>query len=165
MRGLFPALLFCLCLLTPPVAGPGRLRAQDIGEEEAAPSDGIGRGKRELIMRYIEATNVLGFYDQVVRDVVDKYRQHFPQVEAQFWSEFKAYHTEPTDLYKRLIPIYAKHFSESDLRDALAFFESPAGRKYTAILPQIGRDIGGAAKAFEEGLNKNIFQQLRNSGY
>lgn len=165
MRRLLPFLLLASLFAALP-GGPGRsVRAQDLEEEEAVPSDGLGRGKRELIMRYIEATNVLGFYDQVVRDVVDKYRQHFPQVEAQFWSEFKAYHTEPTDLYKRLIPIYAKHFSESDLRDALAFFESPAGRKYTAILPQIGRDIGGVAKTFEENLNKNIFQQLRNSGY
>jgi hypothetical protein len=130
-----------------------------------APRPEIPRAKRELIQRYIEATNVLGYYDQVVRDVVEKYRQHFPQVELKFWQEFQSFHTEPTDLYKRLLPVYAKHFSESDLRECLVFFESPAGRKYTAVLPLVGKDIGGATRAFEEDLNRRIFQQLRNSGY
>jgi Uncharacterized protein conserved in bacteria (DUF2059) len=151
----FAAVLTALALIAP--------LAQD--EEEAGPADGIGRAKRELILRYIDATNVLGYYDQVVRDVVDKYRQHFPQVEAVFWTEFMAYHSEPTDLYRRLTPLYAKYFSESDLREVLVFLESPAGRKYTAVLPQIGRDTGAVARGFEESLHKNIFQQLRNSGY
>jgi hypothetical protein len=141
------------------------VRAQDLDDEDAASTDGLSTTKRALITRYIEATQILGFYDQVVNDVLDKYRKNFPAVERAFWDEFKAFHIEPSDLYKRLVPIYAKNFSESDLRDVLKFFESPAGRKYTAVLPMLGRETGNVVRKFEEQLNKDIIQQLRNSGY
>jgi hypothetical protein len=141
------------------------VRAQDLDDEDTAPADGLSNTKRALITRYIEATQILTYYDQVVSDVLDKYRKNFPAVEPAFWQEFKAYHTEPTDLYKRLVPIYAKHFSESDLREVLKFFESPSGRKYTAVLPMLGRETGTVVRKFEEQLNKDIIQQLRNSGY
>lgn len=156
---LLALLLGAVAALPPPAA-----LAQAEEDEESGLS-GISSAKLALIMRYIEASNTLGTYDQAVRSVVKQYEQRFPQVEPKFWQEFTSFHTDANDLYKRLIPVYAKHFTESDLKDILAFLESPAGRKYTAVLPQLSLEVVKAAHAFELDLNKRIIQRLRDSGY
>lgn len=148
-------------VLAPP---PPAARAQAEDDDETG-LNGVSTAKLALIMRYIEASNTLGTYDQSVRGVVKQYEQRFPQVEPKFWTEFISFHTDATDLYKRLIPVYAKHFTESDLKDILAFMESPAGRKYTAVLPQLSLEVVKAAHEFELDLNKRIIQKLRDSGY
>jgi uncharacterized protein len=161
-----PRLLLALAilLLGTVLAPPPAARAQAEDDDESG-LNGVSTAKLALIMRYIEATNTLGTYDQSVRGVLAQYEQRFPQVEPKFWTEFISFHTDATDLYKRLIPVYAKHFTESDLKDILAFMESPAGRKYTAVLPQLSLEVIKAAHAFELDLNKRIIQKLRDSGY
>jgi hypothetical protein len=39
-----------------------------------------------------------------------------------------------------VIPIYDRHFDEQDLREMVAFYRTPAGRKAVAILPQIAQE-------------------------
>jgi uncharacterized protein len=156
---LLALLLGAFAALPPPAA------LAQAEEDEETGLNGVSSAKLALIMRYIEASNTLGTYDQSVRGVVKQYEQIFPQVEPKFWQEFTSYHTDVTDLYKRLIPVYAKHFTESDLKDILVFLESPAGRKYTAVLPQVSLDVMKAAREFEIDLNKRIIQKLRDSGY
>ncbi len=157
-------LLLALLLGGATALPPPAARAQAEEDEETG-LNGVSSVKLALIMRYIEASNTLGMYDQSVRGVLQQYEQRFPQVEPKFWQEFTSFHTEATDLYRRLIPVYAKHFTESDLKDILAFMESPAGRKYTAVLPQLSLEVVKAARDFELDLNKRIIQKLRDSGY
>ena len=36
---------------------------------------------------------------------------------------------------KQLLPVFAKHFTQKELRDLTAFYESPLGRKAVAVMP------------------------------
>jgi len=44
------------------------------------------------------------------------------------------------------VPICAKHFSHDEIRQLVAFYESPAGRKAVAVLPQVMREGTDAAQ-------------------
>jgi hypothetical protein len=46
-----------------------------------------------------------------------------------------------TDLHA---PLYKQHFSEQELRDLVAFYETPLGKKMTEALPQISQASGMA---------------------
>ena len=48
-------------------------------------------------------------------------------------------------LQRIVIPIYDRHFDEQELRELLAFYRTPAGRKATSILPQIAQETTEAA--------------------
>jgi len=55
----------------------------------------------------------------------------------------------PGGMLDRLVPLYANTFTRQEIRDMLAFYESPTGKKVVATMPQlmaagqrIGADIG-----------------------
>jgi hypothetical protein len=49
-----------------------------------------------------------------------------------------------------VMPSYDRHFDEQDLREMVAFYRTPAGRKAVAILPQIAQEtIQAVAEAVE----------------
>lgn len=126
---------------------------------------GVSLAKSQLIERFLRITSAYTFYDDIVENVTGQYQKRFPQIEKDFWVEFKRDHTHPDDLFGQVIPIYAKYLTEEDLHEILKFFESPVGKKYTAILPDLGRDTGQAALEFERELNSRILRQLKEAGY
>lgn len=126
---------------------------------------GIDPEKNEQIERFLRVTSAFRFYDEIVDGVTGQYQKRFPQIEKDFWVEFKKEHTHPDDLFNQVIPIYAKHLSTDDLKEILKFFESPAGKKYTAVLPDLGRETGRAALEFEKDLNSRILKRLKEAGY
>jgi len=46
----------------------------------------------------------------------------------------------PGGLIDRIVPLYANTFSHQEIREILAFYRSPAGRKITASMPGLMRD-------------------------
>jgi len=48
------------------------------------------------------------------------------------------------DFVENIIPIYEKHFSEQEIQSAIQFYESPAGRHFIELQPQLMQE-GGAA--------------------
>lgn len=142
-----------------------QLRAQLFIEDDDDPYYGLGKEKAELVLRYMEVTSIHSYYHDVVESVIRRYQQMFPQIEPQFWREFKQFYTDPEDLLKILVPVYGKRLESGDLKSIIAFMESPAGRKYAAVLPSIGKEVAKEAAAFEENLNRKLLASLRDSGY
>lgn len=155
---LFGLLMICCALIL-------QLRGQLFIDDDDDPYYGIGKEKAELVLRFMEVTSVHAFYHDVVETVVKRYQLMFPQIEPQFWREFKQYYTDPEDLLKTLVPVYGKRLEVAELRSIIAFMESPSGRKYAAVLPSIGKDVAKVTAEFEENLNRKILASLRDSGY
>ena len=42
---------------------------------------------------------------------------------------------------KEIIPIYAKYFSEDDILQLIAFYETPLGQKMIEVMPQLMQDV------------------------
>lgn len=43
---------------------------------------------------------------------------------------------EPGGLLEMTIPIYGKHFTHAEIRELLAFYETPIGKKAVRVLPE-----------------------------
>jgi hypothetical protein len=159
MKRLLAALALGTALAVPPGV-PGQERAA------APPSpSAIDPEKLELIDRFLQVTNAYRFYDDIVGQVCGAYAKRFPQIEKDFWTDFRKNHTRREDLFNTVIPIYAKYLSTEDLRSILEFFESPAGKKYVAVLGDLGRETGMVALDFERDLNSRILKRLKEAGY
>ncbi len=129
------------------------------------PPTAVDPEKAALIDRFLEVTNAYRFYDDIVGQVCGAYAKRFPQIEKDFWTDFKKNHTRREDLFNQVTPIYAKYLSVEDLKSILAFFESPSGKKYVAVLADLGRETGGVAQEFEKDLNTRILKRLKEAGY
>ena len=134
-------------------------------QDSAPASSAVDPEKAALIDRFLRTTNAYSFYDTIVDQVCGAYQKRYPQIEKDFWTDFKKNHTRREDLFGQIIPIYAKHLSVEDLQAILAFFESPSGKKYTAVLGDLGKETGNAALDFEKDLNTRILKRLKEAGY
>lgn len=74
----------------------------------------------------------------------------------------------PDGLLERMVPLYAKTFTHQEIRDMLAFYESPTGRKAAASLPGLmreGQKIGeDLARQMLPELKRRLTEALSKEG-
>ncbi|MDO9631497.1 MAG: DUF2059 domain-containing protein, partial [Humidesulfovibrio sp.] len=89
-------------------------------------------------------------------------------VEREVVQMFTETFDAPGGLVDRLVPLYANTFTHQEIREILAFYQSPVGKKAVASLPQIlreGQKIGqGLARDVAPELNRRIKAALKEEG-
>src|SRR5262245_43461893 len=73
------------------------------------------------------------------------------------------------ELLGKIVPLYAKHFTEAELDELLAFYRSPIGRKTTDTMPGLMQEsMELVAKESESSIPKikeRVTEQLREQGF
>ncbi len=161
MKRLLGIVLLCGCLAAP-------VRAQDAGSPEAL------RAAQELAAIITGDT-----ISQLSRTLT---AQLWPRIEGQFGgkvdgatlaemrSEFERTLASFTaEMMKDAPAIYAKHFSAPELRDLLAFYKSPTGKKALQIMPTVMADVTTQMMprmdAFQRDLNTRLEAVMQKHGY
>jgi uncharacterized protein len=131
----------------------------------------ISPEKRALIKEMIEATDVQKTGDTMIKAIIDQMEKDAPQrvteivnartdltpqerekmilevtaADARFTRRFRELLKEklnwPQMMDELLYPIVDKYYTEDDLRNIIAFYKSPTGRKMLADMPQMMTDI------------------------
>src|SRR5271155_898184 len=99
-----------------------------------------------LIAKQIaQLKDVRALFDPLVRGVVDKVKNQFMQTNFMFAKDLneiaanlqKEYAARAGELVDMTARIYAEHFTEAELKDVLAFYQSPVGRKMIVEEPKV----------------------------
>lgn len=80
--------------------------------------------------------------DRIASDVLDRIYELFktcPNLPNGFVDRFKQ-ELRPTDLIDRVVPVYARYFTSSELDDMIAFYQTPTGLKLAEVEPQIAKE-------------------------
>jgi len=88
--------------------------------------------KKDLILKYMEATGAKG-----------NMRRTFSEIIAAASDDKKAELKRVLnldDVLNELVPVYDQYFTEQDLRELIAFYESPLGQKVLKTAPLILKD-------------------------
>jgi hypothetical protein len=139
-------------------AGKGSARAR---QESAA-----RRG--EEVRSLVEATGVIERELEQMEPLLARMRQRAPQIPDKVWQEvreeFKKTFTREA-IIEIYAPIYSRHFRPAEIRQLLAFFRSPVGKKLVADTKMMEAEaiLGG----MERGINlgEKIRQLLKARGY
>ena len=107
-----------------------------------------------------------------IDEQVSLLRRMRPDVPAQFWEgfaeDFKK-QANPQELMDAIVPIYNRHFTQTEIRKLIAFYQSPLGKKISTTLPEIQReslDVGRTWGAqLGERMRKRAAQRLNDMGY
>jgi hypothetical protein len=108
--------------------------------------------------------------------------QIWPNIEGQFKSkvdaatlaELKTVFEEAlahftTDVMKDAPTVYARNFTAQELRDMIAFYKTPTGKKALAVMPQVMADVSARlaphVQAFRSDLNARIEAVMTKHGY
>jgi hypothetical protein len=127
----------------------------------------------EKLMELVGTRRILReLFDQDIEAQITAMRRARPDVPDQFWQDFTAEfkrQASPDDLMKVILPIYDRHFTHQEIRQLIAFYESPLGRKISTTLPEIQQESVEAGRAWGEQLgdrmNAELKQRLAEKGY
>ena len=133
--------------------------------------------KRADILKLIEvsggrelAQQLLQQYARQSMGLVKKFRPDIPAgsmpaVERELSAFIAEKLSAPGGLLEQVAAVYAKHFTPEEVRQLLAFYESPVGRKAVATLPQIMKESRDVAQRMGIGLipelNRRITEALQ----
>src|SRR6185312_3664590 len=88
------------------------------------------------------------------------------ELRAEFEHSVASFAVETT---KSAPPIYARHFSATELREILAFYRTPTGAKSLHVMPIVMNDVmaqmAPRVQAFQQELNGKIVAILEKRGY
>jgi uncharacterized protein len=61
------------------------------------------------------------------------------RVGQEFWDAFRT-EIDTEELVRRIIPVYDKHFTQDEIRQLIAFYQTPIGAKFVAELPSLTQE-------------------------
>ena len=134
MRARFASLFLVAALSCPAVA-----------QTAAEPTSGQLEAAHEIL----KITNIEGVMRGSVTDqsrlMAEQLQRAMPDIAPEALELFKRVTLEETEksipqLLEASAKIYARHFSEDDLRGLAAFYKSPLGSKFIAQLPEVSRE-------------------------
>ncbi|MBO3463605.1 DUF2059 domain-containing protein [Aetokthonos hydrillicola Thurmond2011] len=116
------------------------------------------------IKELLRITGASSLSQQIVTQLFMSLKSQYPQVPQKFWDTFLA-EFKPDDLLNELIPIYSKYYSNEDINQLIAFYQSPIGKKTIAVLPQLTQESVLIGQRYGLEAGKRAIQKLEEEGY
>ena len=122
-----------------------------------------------LAKQIVEIKGVKNIFDPLVRGVVEKTKNMFMQTNFM-WAkdlnevaviEEKKYAPRANDLVDATARLYATQFTEQELKELLAFYQSPVGRKALAVEPKVLDQAMAYAGTWGDNLSQEIIAGMR----
>ena len=153
LRSLVATAVLALAALAP---AAGR-----VGAEGAPAADAQ---KVKLVRQLISMTGSDRVGEQVMQALIAQFRQTFTNVPAEYWNGLGS-KVQIDELLDQIVPLYTKHFSEAELKELIAFYDSPVGKKVIATLPAIAQESMLVGQTWGQKKAAEILARLKADGY
>lgn len=110
----------------------------------------------------VSGTGELGI--QAMKNMVSIFKQSYGNVGDEFWNEFLK-EVSADELIGLLVPIYDKYYTEEDVTQLIAFYQSPLGKKMVQVLPGINQESMVAGQEWGKRLSEKVVNRLKEKGY
>lgn len=122
-----------------------------------------------LAKQIIDIKGIKDVFRPIVRGVVDKTKQMFMQTNFMWQKDLdevaviiqKQYDPRVNELVDATAGIYASHFTEQELKDLLAFYQSPVGKKAIAEEPKVLEESMAYAGNWGDNLSQGVMVSMR----
>jgi hypothetical protein len=117
----------------------------------------------------ITAKGASGLYSPLVSGVIERSKGVLLQTNPMLSKDLnevaaklhKDYAPRSAEILNEVAKLYASRFTEQELKDALAFYKSPLGRKLVIEEPNILDQSMKTAQTWAEGLSQEIIAKMR----
>jgi hypothetical protein len=129
----------------------------------------VSPGALLLAKQIVQIKKVDDVFKPIVAGVVHKSRDMFLQTNFMYQKDIdevaqsvgKQFAPRVTEVVDSTAHFYASHFTEQELRDLLAFYQSPLGQKALAEEPKVLDQSMVYAGTWAENLSQEIIQAMR----
>jgi uncharacterized protein len=87
-----------------------------------------------------------------------------PQVPMEIWQRLRNA-IDAGGMIDRLVPVYAAHYSDEEVLQLIAFYETPLGKKVVRETPAVMRESYSVGQEWGQAILRDIIQELRRLGY
>ncbi|QNA46612.1 DUF2059 domain-containing protein [Lacibacter sediminis] len=120
--------------------------------------------KETLIKEMLELSGASKMAFQTMEMMISSFKKQMPAVETDFWDEFMK-EAQTGDLITMIAPVYAKHFTENEVKELIAFYKTPVGKKLVEKLPVISQESYGIGETWGKALSEKVAAKLKAAGY
>ena len=122
-----------------------------------------------LAKQILETKHADNIFDPLVRGVVIRTRDFFMQTNFM-WSKdlneiadnlIKQFSPRSGELMNDAARIYASHFTEAELKQILAFYQSPLGQKLLSEEPKTADESMSMAGSWADKLSEEVMSKMR----
>ena len=122
------------------------------------------KSKTDNIQTLLELTGSGKLGMQVMQNMLASFKQTYPDVPEQFWKEFMK-EVNADALIKMVIPIYEKYYTDLEIQQLIAFYQTPLGKKVILTTPQIMQESMQSGEAWGTEIAEKVFNNLKAKGY
>lgn len=115
------------------------------------------------IRRLLAITGSRSMVNDMKASMMEQFKQASPNLPPAMFNEMLA-EMKAEDLEEAIIPIYLKHFTASEIKQLIAFYQSPFGKKVTREMPQIIQESNQAGISWGQGVIDKIATKWHNEG-
>jgi uncharacterized protein len=136
---------------------------------DAAPMD---QEKHRDIEKLVEMTgtiqNAMAVLDRMVPQMIEVIRKANPEIPQQVLDALandgkEEFHKALPELIEPMIAIYDTNYSAAEVRQLLAFYQSPLGRKMIARMPEITQQSIAVGNAWGTSAGERVAARIRAS--
>ncbi len=130
-----------------------------------SPAVVVDPAKSAAIHKVLEITQA---GDQMIRTIeagMPAQRAANPQIPDIFWDRFlKRAREKRGEFLESLVPIYDRNFSLADLNEVVRFYETPAGKRMLAAMPQVVGESMQEGQRWGFRIGQEIGEELTREG-
>ena len=130
-------------------------------------------GQNEATTKQADIKKLLGITGasrtglRVFSQVIGMFQRAHSEVPEAVWIEMVSEAEAKVDDFvtEMLVPIYDKHLTHDDIKGLVAFYETPAGRKLLAVMPQMHQESRQAGEIWGREFARAVQERLAEKGY
>jgi uncharacterized protein len=120
--------------------------------------------KAKLVRELIAMTGADRIGTQIMDALIQQFRQVYKDVPPEYWKDLRST-VQDEELRERIVPLYAEHFSGPELKELLAFYRSPLGKKLVSELPEITQQSIAIGQEWGKQQTGKLLEKLKADGY
>jgi hypothetical protein len=132
----------------------------------------VDEEKHQNIAKLVEMTgtlqNATAVLDRMLPQMIDLIRKSNPEIPQQVLDALEKdgkdeFHKALPELIEPIIAIYDANYSAAEVRQLLAFYQSPLGRKMIERMPQITQQSMAVGSAWGQSAGERVAERIRVS--
>ena len=102
----------------------------------------------------------------IPEQILSMIEQQAPALPESVKAEIQAMFSEEAllSLMDRMVPIYAKYYTQQDMDDLIAFYDTPLGKKLSTVQPQITLESMSVAQQWAAEIGQKVAVKIMQSG-
>jgi hypothetical protein len=96
--------------------------------------------------------------------MIPQFQEVFPDIPNTFWKKFME-KINTDELLNACIPIYNKYYTHDEVKQLIAFYETPIGKKLVEVNSLMAQETAQIGQQYGERIGQEIIIELINEGY